>query len=74
MCDRSHKLFIVTSGGCSNLSDKFYNCSVDIRGSSMTAEDVLHSEEAYYLRRINGRNNARCLGPRMFLHATLTSL
>ncbi len=58
---RTHKLFIITSGGCSNLSDKFYNCSVDIRGSNMTAEDVLESEEAYYLRRINGRNNARIL-------------
>ena len=56
-----HKLFIVTSGGCSNLSDKFYNCSVDIRGSNMTASDVLESEETYYLRRINGRNNARVL-------------
>jgi hypothetical protein len=56
-----HKLFIITSGGCSNLSDKFYNCSVDIRGSAMTAEEVLESEEAYYLRRINGRNNARIL-------------
>ncbi len=56
-----HKLFIVVSGGCSNLSDKFYNCSVDIRGSSMTVSDVLESEEAYYLRRINGRSNARIL-------------
>jgi hypothetical protein len=27
----------------------------------MTAEEVLDSEEAYYLRRINGRNNARIL-------------
>lgn len=52
---RTHKLFIITSGGCSNLSDKFYNLSVDIRGSDMTVEDVLESEEAYYLRRINGR-------------------
>jgi len=58
---RTHKLFIVTSGGCSNLSDKFYNCSVDIKGSSMAAEDVLESEEAYYLRRTCGRNNARIL-------------
>lgn len=56
-----HKLFIVVSGGCSNLSDKFYNCSVDVRGSNMTASDVLESEEAYYLRRINGRSNARIL-------------
>jgi hypothetical protein len=58
---RTHKLFIITSGGCSNLSDKFYNCFVDIRGSNMTAEDVLESEEAYYLKRINGRNNTRIL-------------
>jgi hypothetical protein len=59
--DRTHKLFIITSGGCSNLSDKVYNLAVDITGSEMTAEEVLDSEEAYYLRRINGRNNARIL-------------
>ena len=59
---RTHKLFIITSGGCSNLSDKFYNCLVDIRGSQMTVDEVLESEEAYYLRRINGRNNARWIG------------
>ncbi len=58
---RTHKLFIITSGGCSNLSDKFYNCSMDIRGSKMSVGDVLDSEEAYYLKRINGRNNARIL-------------
>lgn len=52
---RTHKLFIITSGGCCNLSDKFYNCFVDIKGSSMTVDEVLESEEAYYLRRINGR-------------------
>ena len=27
----------------------------------MTAEQVLDSEEAYFLKRINGRNNARIL-------------
>jgi hypothetical protein len=58
---RTHKLFIITSGGCGNLADKFYNYSVDIRGSTMSAEDVMDSEEAYYLRRICGRNNARIL-------------
>ena len=58
---RTHKLFIITSGGCGNLSDKFYNCFVDIRGSAMTADEVLESEESYYLRRINGRNNNRIL-------------
>ena len=58
---RTHKLFIITSGGCSNLSDKFYNCSVDIRGSAMTVDDMLESEEAYYLKRINARNNTRIL-------------
>lgn len=57
---RHHKLFIVVSGGCHMLSDKFYNLSVDVR-SSMTAADVLESEEAYYLNRINSRSNARIL-------------
>jgi hypothetical protein len=42
------------------LSDKFYNLSVDVR-NSMTVDDVLESEEAYFLRRINGRSNARIL-------------
>ena len=55
---RHHKLFIVVSGGCHKLSDKFYNLSVDVR-SSMTVEDVLESEESYYLKRVNGRSNAR---------------
>lgn len=58
---RTHKLFIITSGGCGNLADKFYNCFVDVRGSSMTAADVLESEEAYFLRKINERNNNRIL-------------
>lgn len=42
------------------LSDKFYNLSVDVR-SSMSVDEVLESEEAYFLRRINGRSNARIL-------------
>lgn len=57
---RHHKLFIVVSGGAHLLSDKFYNLSVDVR-SSMTVDEVLESEEAYYLRRINARSNARIL-------------
>ncbi len=48
--NRTHKLFIITSGGCGNLADKFYNYSVDIRGSTMSTEDVMELEEAYYLR------------------------
>ncbi len=40
----THKLFIITSRGCSNLSDKFYNLSVDIRGSGMTTAQVLDSD------------------------------
>ena len=55
---RHHKLFIIVSGGCHMLCDKFYNLSVDVR-NSMTAEEVLESEEAYFLRRVNGRNNSR---------------
>lgn len=57
---RQHKLFIVVSGGCHMLSDKFYNLSVDVR-NSMTVDEVMESEEAYFLRRINGRSNARIL-------------
>ena len=57
---RHHKLFIICTGGCHMLSDKFYNLSVDVR-NSMTVNEVLESEEAYFLRRINGRSNARIL-------------
>ena len=42
------------------MSDKFYNLSVDVRGS-MQVDEILESEEAYYLRRINGRSNAKLL-------------
>ena len=47
---RQHKLFIIVSGGCHMLSDKFYNLSVDVR-NNMTVDEVLESEEAYFLRR-----------------------
>lgn len=57
---RHHKLFIIVSGGCHLISDKFYNLSVDVR-SNMTVDEVLESEEAYFLRRINSRSNARIL-------------
>lgn len=57
---RHHKLFIICTGGCHMLSDKFYNLSVDV-GHSMSVSEVLESEEAYFLQRLNGRSNARIL-------------
>jgi len=54
---RYHKLFIVTSGGCSLLSDTYFNLSVDAR-KNMTVREVYDSEETWYLRRANQRNNA----------------
>lgn len=57
---RSHRLFIVTSGGCNRLCDTFFNLTVDVR-HDMTIKDVLDSEEAWYLRRVNSRNNNKIL-------------
>jgi hypothetical protein len=34
---------------------------IALPGSTMSTEDVMESEEAYYLRRVCGRNNARIL-------------
>lgn len=54
---RSHRLFIVTSGGCSKLADTYYNLFVDAR-NGMTAWDVAESEETWYARNAHRRNNA----------------
>jgi hypothetical protein len=55
---RHHKLFIVVTGGCDKISDHFFNLSLDV-GHEMTCKQVYESEETWYLRKVNQRNNAR---------------
>lgn len=54
---RTHKLFIVCSGGCNKASDQFCNLLIDV-GDKWTAGEVADSEEAWWLRRACQR--ARC--------------
>jgi hypothetical protein len=57
---RHHKLFIVTSGGCTSICNEYFNMFVDVR-RHMTVGELLQSEETWYLRRVNERNNARII-------------
>ena len=54
---RSHKLFIVCSGGCPKACDEFCNTVIDV-GSEWSAGEIADSEEAWWLRRACQR--ARC--------------
>jgi hypothetical protein len=57
---RTHKLFIITKGGCSSMSDSYFNLFVDVR-NHMKVQDVANSEETWFLRNACRRNNARIL-------------
>lgn len=57
---KTHKLFIVTQGGCSSLCDNYFNLFVDVR-NHMSAGDMLQSEETWYAKKACQRNNARIL-------------
>jgi len=54
---RTHKLFIVCSGGCPKAADQFCNLMIDV-GGKWTAGEVAESEEAWWLRKACQR--ARC--------------
>ena len=54
---RTHRLFIVCSGGMARASDAFCNMVIDV-GKSWTAQDVCDSQEAWWLRK--GCRRARC--------------
>ena len=54
---RSHKLFIVCSGGCPKASDQFCNLIIDV-GKEWSTGEVADSEEAWWLKRSCQR--ARC--------------
>jgi hypothetical protein len=55
---RSHKLFIVVSGGCDRICDSYFNLSLDV-GDHMTCKEIFDSEETCYLKKVNQRNNAK---------------
>ena len=54
---RTHRLFIVCSGGCPKAADQFCNLMIDI-GGKWTAGEVADSEEVWWLRKTSQR--ARC--------------
>ena len=54
---RTHKLFIICSGGCPKAADQFCNLVIDV-GSEWTVGEIAESEEAWWLRRACQR--ARC--------------
>lgn len=45
---RSHKLFIVTSGGCTSMADSYFNLFVDVR-NHMRVSDVVNSEVIQFI-------------------------
>lgn len=49
---RTHRLFLVTSGGCSAMCDNYFNLSVDVR-NDMSCRQVLDSEETWFLRKVS---------------------
>jgi hypothetical protein len=57
---RSHRLYIVTSGGCNAIADSYYNLFMDVK-HKMTVENLFDSEETWYLRNVCERNNNKLL-------------
>jgi hypothetical protein len=57
---RSHRLFVVVTGGCTSMSDSYFNLFVDVR-NHMKVEGVANSEETWFLRNACRRSNARIL-------------
>jgi hypothetical protein len=55
---RSHRLFIVCSGGCAKAADQFFNLVIDV-GREWTAGEIADSEEAWWLRRASQRSRSR---------------
>jgi hypothetical protein len=57
---RTHKLFIVCSGGCFKAADEFCNLLIDV-GHRWTAGEVTDSEEAWWLRKACQRARNRLI-------------
>jgi hypothetical protein len=57
---RTHKLFVVCSGGCAKASDQFCNLMIDV-GARWTAGEVTDSEEVWWLRKACQRARNRLI-------------
>ena len=57
---RTHKLFIVCSGGCPKAADQFCNLLIDV-GNKWTAAEVADSEEAWWLKKASQRVRCRLI-------------
>jgi len=57
---RTHRLFIIVSGGLNKACDEFCNLMIDV-GKHWTANDVLVSEEVWWLRKACLRARCRLL-------------
>jgi hypothetical protein len=57
---RSHRLYIVTSGGCNSIADSYYNLFMDVK-HKMTVDNLFNSEETWYLRNVCERNNNKLI-------------
>jgi hypothetical protein len=57
---RTHKLFIVCSGGCAKASDQFCNLLIDV-GTRCSTGEVADSEEAWWLRKACQRARNRLI-------------
>lgn len=57
---RTHRLFLVCSGGLQKASDEFCNLIIDV-GKHWTCHDVMMSQEAYWLRKACQRARCRLL-------------
>ena len=57
---RTHKLFIVCSGGCSKAADQFCNLMIDV-GGRWTAGEIADSEEVWWLRKACQRARNRLI-------------
>ena len=57
---RTHKLYIVCSGGCIKAADQFFNLVIDV-GSEWTAGEIADSEEAWWLRKACQRSRCRLI-------------
>ena len=57
---RSHRLFLVCSGGCAKAADQFCNLVIDV-GREWTAAEIAESKEAWWLRRACQRSRCRLI-------------
>jgi len=57
---RTHKLFLVCSGGCGKAADQFCNMLIDV-GDKFSSGEIADSEEGWFLRRLCFRARCRLL-------------